>query len=79
MVRSKGKSFYKKARLYRRIGFSHRRHSELQPPQTVLVFDLGVAFTPIRNLPATFLYCRPITVLKRNFGHVIILPPVDYL
>lgn len=54
-------------------------HSELHPPQTVLVFELGVVITPIRNLPATLLYCCPVTVLEWNSGHVSLLSPVAKL
>jgi len=38
--------------------------------------DLYVAYAPIRDLPATFLYCCPVTVLEWNSGHVYVLPPV---
>jgi len=41
--------------------------------------SLYVVNAPIRNLPATFIYCCPVTVLEWNPEHVIVLPPVTEL
>ena len=43
-----------------------------------LINPLGlyVVYAPIWNLPATPLYCCPVTVLEWNSGDVFILPPV---
>ena len=38
--------------------------------------NLYVAYAPIRDLPATFLYCFPVTILEWNSGHAFVLPPV---
>ena len=44
-------------------------------PLGIKPLGLYVAYAPIRNLPSTSLYCRPVTVLEWNSGHVFILPP----
>jgi len=36
---------------------------------------LYAVHAPTRDLPATFLYCCPVTVLEWDFGHVFVLPP----
>ena len=38
--------------------------------------NLYVGYTPIRDLPTTFLYCCPVTVLEWNIGHDTVMPPV---
>ena len=48
-------------------------------PELVNPFALYVAYAPTRDLPTTFLYCYPATVLEWNSGHVIVLPPVAKL
>ena len=48
-------------------------------PLGIKPLGLYVAYAPIRNLPSTFLYCRPMTVLEWNSGHVFILPPFTKL
>ena len=42
-------------------------------------FGFYVACTPIWELPATFVYCCPVTILEWDSGHVIILTPVSRL
>ena len=46
-----------------------------------LINPLGlyVVYSPIWNLPATFFYCGPVTVLEWNTRHDIVLPPVAKL
>jgi hypothetical protein len=40
------------------------------------LIDLYIIYAPIRDLPATFPYCCPTTVLEWKVGHDIIPPPV---
>jgi hypothetical protein len=40
---------------------------------------VNVVYTPIRDFPAAFLYCCPVTILEWNTGHIIVLPPVAKL
>ena len=45
-----------------------------------LINSLGlyIAYAPIWNLPATFPYCCPTTVLEWKTGHDTVLPPVVF-
>jgi len=40
---------------------------------------LFAVYAPAWDLPATFLYCCPITVLEWNSGHDFVLPPATKL
>ena len=52
------------------FGMDSVNHNLINP------LGLYVVYASIWDLPATFLYCCPVTVLEWNSGHVIILPPV---
>ena len=41
--------------------------------------SIGVVYTPVRDLSATFLDCCPVTVLEWSPRHDMLLPPVTKL
>ena len=42
-------------------------------------FAVNAIDAPIREHPATFLYCCPVAILEWNIGQDIVLPPVAIL
>ncbi len=60
--------------LFRLLLPSINRHPEFINP-----LALYLDHAPTRDLPATFPYCCPVTVLEWKIGYSIVLPPVAEL
>lgn len=54
----------------------HPKGRSLANHDLINPLGLYVVYAPIWNLPATFPYCCPTTVLEWKAGHDIVLPPV---